>query len=82
MPELENAQQGLTLIKDAIVDYIREHPNGVTNAAIARDLRIESDYEGGHHSYLSWSVLGLLLREGRIHYEGKGRSKLYFITKV
>ncbi|MDQ1328668.1 MAG: hypothetical protein QG641_1953, partial [Candidatus Poribacteria bacterium] len=46
MSALENTQQGLALIKDAIIEYIREHPNGVTNAEIARNLGIESDYEG------------------------------------
>jgi len=82
MPALENAQQGLTLIKNAIVEYIREHPNGVTNAEIARNLGIESDYEGKQRDYLSWSVIGLLLREGRIRYETRGRSKLYFIARI
>jgi uncharacterized protein len=79
MPAHEDAQSGLALLKNAIVEFVREHPNGVTNAEIATGLGIESDYEGEHPSYLSWSIIGLLLAERRLRYERQGRSKVYFV---
>lgn len=76
---LEDAQNGLKLLKTAIVDFVREHPNGVTNAEIAEGLDIRLDYEGENHDYLSWAVIGLLLAERRLRYERRGRPKVYFI---
>jgi hypothetical protein len=79
-PPLEDAQNGLTLLRNAIVGFVSEHPNGVTNAEIAEGLDIRSDYEGENHDYLSWAVIGLLLAEGRLRYERRGRSKVYFVA--
>jgi len=75
----EKAKAGVNMIKEAILEYLREHPNGVSNAEIVRDLKLESDFEGENHNYLSWSVIGLLVNEGKIRYERRGRSRFYFL---
>lgn len=79
MTSKEKAASGVEQIKDAIVDYLREHPEGVQHARIVDDLELHSDYEGEQHNYLSWSVLGLLLAEKRVRYERRGRAKFYFV---
>lgn len=63
---VERAQLGLAFLKTAILDLARANQQGITNADAARLLGLRSDYRGRQKDYLSYSVLGLLLREGRI----------------
>ncbi len=76
----ESAESGLNLLKSAITDFIKSKPDGVTNSEIAKELNINSDYEGTQKDYLSWSIIGILLKEGNIFYKTKKNSnrKLYF----
>ena len=78
----KQAEHGLKQLKQAIVEYIATHPDGVTNAQVATDLQLESDFEGKHQNYLSWSILGLLVNEGLIRYRLNGRSKIYFVSDI
>jgi hypothetical protein len=45
---------------------------------VARELELESDFEGEQQNYLSWVVLGLPVNEGRVRYEKRGRGRVYF----
>jgi hypothetical protein len=63
---VEQAQQGLTFLKSAIHNLARANPAGITNSDAASLLGLRSDYRGKQKDYLSYSVLGLLLREGKI----------------
>jgi uncharacterized protein len=78
----EKAQQGLALLKDAILEVMRARPDGVSNAEICDVLDIRSDYGGGQKDFLSWSVLGLLLNEGRVRRTGERQSTKYFIVET
>lgn len=69
----EKAQVGLTLLKDAVLEFAQANPGGVKNAEVASLLGLRSDYGGGSKDYLSYSLLGLLMREGRIGRSSKGR---------
>lgn len=62
----EKAQIGLTLLKEATLELAQANPRGVSNAEVASLLGLRSDYGGGAKDYLSYSVLGLLLREGKL----------------
>lgn len=42
------------------------NPSGVTNSEVVRALGLQSDYAGGSKDYLSWSILGLLMRDGKM----------------
>lgn len=68
---LEKAQLGLALLKRSVFELVKANPNGVTNSDTASALGIKSDYGGGSKDYLSYSVLGLLMREGKISRQGK-----------
>ena len=63
---VERAQLGLNLVKTAIQELAKANPNGITNSDAASLLGLRSDYRGKQKDYLSYSVLGLLLREGKI----------------
>jgi uncharacterized protein len=69
----EKAQIGLNLLKEAVLELIKANPRGITNSEAASLLGLRSDYGGGSKDYLSYSILGLLMREGRIRRHGSGR---------
>jgi hypothetical protein len=62
----DKAQLGLGLLKDAILELAKANPRGITNSEAASILGLRSDYGGGSKDYLSYSVIGLLMREGRL----------------
>lgn len=63
---VEQAQLGLEFLKQAVSNLISANPNGITNSDVASLLGLRSDYRGRQKDYLSYSILGLLLREGRV----------------
>jgi len=72
----EKASIGLELLKDAVVELAKANRDGITNADCAKALGIQSNYGGGAKDYLSYSLLGLLMEEGRLKRDerrGKGR---------
>ena len=78
----EKAQIGLGLIKDAIIQLAKANRTGVTNADVAKALGLQSDYAGGSKDYLSFSLIGILMRNGLLKRDaslGKGR---YSATSV
>ena len=62
----EKAQMGLGLIKSAIMEFAKANPSGITNSDASKYLGLQSDYGGGSKDYLAYSVLGLLMKEGRM----------------
>ena len=71
MEPQQKAQQGLALIKEAMLEALKNHPEGLTNSEIADLLDLRSDYLGGQKDYLPWSVLGLLLNDKEIRRSGR-----------
>jgi hypothetical protein len=71
MDSKEKAQKGLALLKEAIVECLEAHPDGLRNVDIADKLDIHSDYLGKNYDYLPWSVLGLLLNEEKVQRRGQ-----------
>ncbi|MBP1522431.1 hypothetical protein IVZ55_13725 [Salmonella enterica subsp. enterica serovar Worthington] len=55
----QQAESGLSTIEDAVIEFVKQHPEGVSNKQIAVELGLESDIEGKHTNYLSWSILGI-----------------------
>ncbi len=75
---IERAQLGLQLLKTSILEMAKANKSGVTNADLASLLGLRSDYNGRQKDYLTYSVLGLLLRDGSIHRDpatGRHKSK-------
>lgn len=63
---VERAQLGLQLLKTAIHELSKANPSSITNSDAASLLGLRSDYRGKQKDYFSYSVLGLLLREGKV----------------
>jgi hypothetical protein len=72
---LEKAQRGLQLLKDALLEFANANPEGVTNSDVSHALGLQSNYRGGSKNYLSYSVLGLLMRDSRLVRDMKKRHK-------
>lgn len=65
MTELQQrACEALAQLEGVIIDALRGNPTGYYNNEIARLLNLESDYEGRQANYLTYSVLGGLLKKG------------------
>lgn len=62
----EKAQMGLTLLSSAILELAKANPEGIKNSDAAKYLGLQSDYGGGSKDYLSYSILGLLMKEGKV----------------
>jgi len=63
---VERAQLGLEFLKTAVFELAKANPEGISNSDAASLLGLRSDYRGRQKDYLSYSVLGLLLREGKV----------------
>ena len=74
----EKAQMALQLLKSAVLEFARANPSGITNAETASVLGLRSDYGGGSKDYLSYSLLGMLMRDGLLRRDG--RSKRHIAT--
>ena len=62
----EKAQMGLGILKSAVMELAKANPEGIKNADAAKHLGLQSDYGGGSKDYLSYSILGVLMKEGRM----------------
>jgi hypothetical protein len=71
MDARHRAETGVYLIKEAILEVLRDHPAGMSNSEIASALNIHSRYGKKSEDFLSWSVLGLLLNEKRVRRNGR-----------
>jgi hypothetical protein len=71
----EKAQLGLGFLKDAVLELAQSNAEGVTNSEVVKALGLQSDYAGGSKDYLSWSLLGLLMREGKVARVDKKKHK-------
>ncbi|GAA3527266.1 GIY-YIG nuclease family protein [Zobellella aerophila] len=62
----EKAQMGLGILKSAVMELAKANPEGIKNSDAAKYLGLQSDYGGGSKDYLSYSILGILMKEGRM----------------
>ena len=70
---IERAQLGLQLLKTSVHELAKANPSGIKNSDAASLLGLRSDYRGRQKDYLSYSVLGLLLREGKMVREAESK---------
>ena len=72
----EKAQLALALLKEAVLELAKVNPGGISNSDTASLLGLRSDYGGGSKDYLSYSVLGILMREGKLERTLTGRKHI------
>jgi uncharacterized protein len=72
---VEKAQIAVGLLKDSVFELALANESGITNSDAVHALGLHSDYAGGSKDYLTWSILGLLMREGKIKRVEKKKHK-------
>lgn len=72
----EKAQLGLALLKEAVLEFAKVNPKGISNSDAASLLGLRSEYGGGLKDYLSYSVIGLLMREGKLERDKSTRKHI------
>lgn len=72
----EKAQLGLALLKESVLEFAKANPKGISNSDAASLLGLRSDYGGGSKDYLSYSVIGLLMREGKLERDKSSRKHI------
>ena len=80
MTNLDKSKLALAELKNVILETIKQNPKGIGNSDIAKLLMLESDFEGKQKNYLSWSIIGLLVNEGKVKYKKIGHRKFYYIN--
>ena len=75
---LDKAQIGLSFLKEAILEFLKVNPSGVKNNQIAKYLGLQSDNNGRQQDYLTYSILGILMKENLIY---KAENSIYKIKK-
>jgi hypothetical protein len=60
------AQEGLRHIESAILMLLDSYPDGLRNSQIAELLGLRSSIRGRQRNYLTYSVLGGLMDQGKI----------------
>ena len=78
MDRVRKAAEGRELIEQAILEALEGAKSGYYNSELARLLDLESDYEGRHNNYLTYSILGGLLKRGLVTAE-KRDNRIYYI---
>ena len=80
------AQKGLALIEEAVWEVVSKSSAGLSNNDISRMLDLESDQNGKQKNYLVWSVLGRMMKSGKIHRhvqpKGQGSAIHYQATNL
>jgi hypothetical protein len=77
----EEAERVRTELEDVIMRYLEARPNGAINNEIARELGLESDFEGRQKNYLTYSILGGLMRRGLVERRVEGSRKSFVVTQ-
>lgn len=62
----ERAQIGIDMLKSATVEFIKANPEGIKNNELAKYLDLQSDNNGKQKDYLTYSILGILMKENII----------------
>ena len=58
--------------QQALMELAKANPNGISNSDAAKYLGLQSDYGGGSKDYLSYSLIGLLMKESRLVRTARG----------
>jgi uncharacterized protein len=71
------AQRGVELIREAMLELLGQHPNGLHHVDIARGLGIEMGYLGGHKNYASQIILHQFVYGGKVEKIGVRQGAIY-----
>jgi len=68
-------------LESSIVELLRTKPGGLRNSEIARELGLETDFQGRQKNYLSYSILGGLLARGILNRKDIDGKKVFVVRE-
>ncbi len=71
LDQQERAQLGLQYIEDAVVNLLLDHPRGLPAIKIADALGLSDNLSVSHRELIATGILELLVRSGRILWDGE-----------
>ena len=74
---LKTAQEGLQQIENAMLRLLDRNPQGLRNAQIADLLDLRSDFLGNQKDWLTYSVLGGLIKQGKVTSHRESRFRIF-----
>lgn len=80
MKPSDRARTARAELEAAILDYLAARPQGAINNEIARDLGLESDFADRQKNYLTYSLLGGLMKQGKVVREEIGGKKPFKVV--
>ncbi|KXK10370.1 MAG: hypothetical protein QY327_09855 [Fimbriimonadaceae bacterium] len=75
----QKAEQGWKLLKEAVLDLLRQDPDGRTCSEMGHALGLQDSRRKKYHGYVVWTVLGHLMSEGLVVYDQE--TKLYRLSR-
>ena len=83
MDSYQLAQKALAELERAVLFELGKVASGMTNGDLTRNLSLESDQDGKQKNYLCWSVLGRLMKAGKVkRIQPDGRATKIILYKV
>jgi uncharacterized protein len=75
------AAMGLALLKEANLSISTGAQGGVRNHELAVELGLESSHEGRQQHYLTYSVLGILMKDASVR-KIRRSGKVYYVSSA
>jgi len=72
----ERAQLGLDFLKTATLEFIKANPEGIKNNQLAKYLDLQSDNNGKQKDYLTYSILGILMKQNLVFKTSDSKYKI------
>jgi len=76
----DKSKTGIKIIENSIIELLDDH-NGLTNSEIANILGLESSHEGKQKDFLTYSILGNLMKRDLIIKDRTGSRPVYRIRR-
>jgi hypothetical protein len=76
----QRAQEARSELESSILELLKQKPTGLRNSEIARELGLETDFQGRQKNYLTYSILGGLLARGEVRRREVAGKKLFFAS--
>ena len=74
-----NSCSALKILYETIKELLILYPNGLTNSEIAQKLELKSSHDKAQHYYLTYSLLGNMMKDGLVK-KIKVKNKICFIV--
>ena len=69
----------LKILYETIEELLKMYPDGLTNSEIAHNLELGSSHENAQHDYLTYSLLGNMMKVGKVKKTKIKRKVLYIL---